>query len=78
MATLKPSKFLKLQSVGLEFRSFESAITSVVLARKDDIVLPKPIKHPCFIENLRKISTIPRTVSALRTSTRADIRLYQH
>ena len=59
-ATLKPSKFLKLQSVGLEFRSFESTITSVVLARKDGIVLSKPIKHPCFIENLRKISAHPK------------------
>ena len=38
---------------------------TVTLACKGGVVLSKPIKHPCFIENLRKVSKKPSNKSFL-------------
>ncbi|MBR2381049.1 MAG: hypothetical protein IKA84_00955, partial [Clostridia bacterium] len=47
------------------FRSFGSAVPSVVLARKDGIVLSKPIIRLRIIENLRRFSLFSAQDSSL-------------
>ena len=61
-ATHHTKQILEKSNTDLIFLSFEDTTSAVTLACKDDIGASKPIKHPCFIENLCKICSNQATV----------------